>query len=111
MSLKSRQAVVIVLLFCGYGAYYFCRADLSVATPLIIDELPVDLLMDLIYVLVPGCIQLCPVQACLMLLVLIGIQRTDIPRCPDTDGDRRQCYLAVANHACTQSLSAEKQSI
>jgi sugar phosphate permease len=39
LSLKSRQAVVIVLLFCGYGAYYFCRADLSVATPLIIDEL------------------------------------------------------------------------
>jgi sugar phosphate permease len=39
LSLKSRQAVVIALLFCGYGAYYFCRADLSVATPLIIDEL------------------------------------------------------------------------
>ncbi len=39
LSLKSRQTVVIGLLFCGYGAYYFCRADLSVATPLIIDEL------------------------------------------------------------------------
>jgi OPA family glycerol-3-phosphate transporter-like MFS transporter len=39
LSLKSRQIVVIALLFCGYGAYYFCRADLSVSMPLIIEEL------------------------------------------------------------------------
>ena len=29
----------MVLLFCGYAACYYCRADLSVATPLIADEL------------------------------------------------------------------------
>ena len=28
-----------LLLFGGYGALYFCRADLSVATPLLVDEL------------------------------------------------------------------------
>jgi sugar phosphate permease len=39
LSLRSRQAIVVALLFCGYAAYYFCRADLSVATPLIIDDL------------------------------------------------------------------------
>ncbi len=38
-SLKLRQAVTIALLFWGYAAYYFCRADLSVATPLIVAEL------------------------------------------------------------------------
>jgi sugar phosphate permease len=38
-SLKSRQLIVISLLFFGYAAYYFCRADLSVSTPLIIEEL------------------------------------------------------------------------
>ena len=30
---------MVVLLFGGYGALYFCRADLSVATPLLIEEL------------------------------------------------------------------------
>ncbi|MFI4890913.1 MAG: MFS transporter, partial [Steroidobacterales bacterium] len=39
LSLKSRQLVVVLLLFFGYAAYYFCRADLSVSTPLIIEEL------------------------------------------------------------------------
>lgn len=39
LSLRTRQIIVITLLFCGYAAYYFCRADLSVATPLIIEEL------------------------------------------------------------------------
>src|SRR6202050_2187044 len=38
-SLAYRQLKVIVLLFSGYAACYFCRADLSVATPLLADEL------------------------------------------------------------------------
>lgn len=29
----------MLLLVSGYAAYYFCRANLSVATPLIVDEL------------------------------------------------------------------------
>jgi sugar phosphate permease len=37
-SLRFRQSVVALLLFGGYGALYFCRADLSVATPLLVDE-------------------------------------------------------------------------
>ena len=31
----------LVLLFCGYASCYYCRADLSVATPLLADELAV----------------------------------------------------------------------
>ncbi len=38
-SLRSRQISTIALLFLGYGGYYFCRSDLSVAMPLIIAEL------------------------------------------------------------------------
>jgi OPA family glycerol-3-phosphate transporter-like MFS transporter len=38
-SLRLRQLVTILLLFGGYGALYFCRADLSVATPLLVEEL------------------------------------------------------------------------
>jgi sugar phosphate permease len=38
-SLRFRQSVVVLLLFGGYGALYFCRADLSVATPLLVEEL------------------------------------------------------------------------
>ncbi len=37
--LRLRQCLTVTLLFCGYAAYYFCRADLSVSTPLIVDEL------------------------------------------------------------------------
>src|SRR5258706_3420394 len=37
--LARRQALTILRLFLGYGAYYFCRANLSVATPLLVDEL------------------------------------------------------------------------
>jgi sugar phosphate permease len=37
--LRSRQLLTIGLLFGGYAACYFCRADLSVAAPLLIDEL------------------------------------------------------------------------
>src|SRR5262245_11766625 len=37
--LRRRQVLVVLLLFAGYAAYYFCRANLSVATPLIVDEL------------------------------------------------------------------------
>ncbi len=37
--LHRRQVLTVVLLFAGYGAYYFCRADLSVATPLLVEEL------------------------------------------------------------------------
>jgi OPA family glycerol-3-phosphate transporter-like MFS transporter len=38
-ALRVRQILVISLLFAGYGALYFCRADLSVATPMLIDEM------------------------------------------------------------------------
>jgi sugar phosphate permease len=38
-SLRIRQAIVISLLFGGYASLYFCRADLSVATPLLAKEL------------------------------------------------------------------------
>ena len=38
-TLRIRQAIVISLLFGGYAALYFCRADLSVATPLLAKEL------------------------------------------------------------------------
>src|SRR6202163_805592 len=39
LMLRSRQVRIIALLFGGYAACYFCRADLSVATPLLIEEL------------------------------------------------------------------------
>src|ERR1700740_2086372 len=38
-SLRRRQIVTVALLFGGYAALYFCRADLSVAPPLLIEEL------------------------------------------------------------------------
>ena len=38
-SLRLRQTLIIALLFGGYGSLYFCRADLSVATPLLVEEL------------------------------------------------------------------------
>jgi sugar phosphate permease len=38
-TLGSRQVLTVALLFGGYAACYFCRADLSVAAPLLIDEL------------------------------------------------------------------------
>jgi sugar phosphate permease len=38
-SLRLNQFKIIALLFAGYAALYFCRADLSVGTPLIVDEL------------------------------------------------------------------------
>src|SRR5580693_8221692 len=38
-SLRLDQFKVIALLFTGYAALYFCRADLSVGTPLIINKL------------------------------------------------------------------------
>jgi OPA family glycerol-3-phosphate transporter-like MFS transporter len=37
--LRARQLLTVGLLFGGYAACYFCRADLSVAAPLLIDEL------------------------------------------------------------------------
>jgi OPA family glycerol-3-phosphate transporter-like MFS transporter len=37
--LRIRQVLVIALLFGGYGSLYFCRSDLSVATPLLAREL------------------------------------------------------------------------
>src|SRR5690242_13336706 len=37
--LRIRQTIVIALLFGGYASLYFCRADLSVATPLLAKEL------------------------------------------------------------------------
>ena len=37
--LLARQAGVLALLFGGYAAYYFCRADLSVAMPLLVEDL------------------------------------------------------------------------
>jgi sugar phosphate permease len=39
MTLRIRQAIVIALLFGGYASLYFCRADLSVAAPLLAKEL------------------------------------------------------------------------
>lgn len=38
-TLRIRQAIVISLLFGGYASLYFCRSDLSVATPLLAREL------------------------------------------------------------------------
>jgi sugar phosphate permease len=38
-SLQFRQTITVMLLFGGYAALYFCRADLSVATPLLVEEL------------------------------------------------------------------------
>src|SRR3981189_907166 len=38
-SLRFRQTTVVLLLFGGYASLYFCRADLSVATPLLIEAL------------------------------------------------------------------------
>jgi OPA family glycerol-3-phosphate transporter-like MFS transporter len=38
-SLRLQQGKVLGLLFAGYGALYFCRADLSVGAPLIVDQL------------------------------------------------------------------------
>jgi OPA family glycerol-3-phosphate transporter-like MFS transporter len=37
--LQSRQVWTVALLFAGYAAYYFCRSDLSVAMPLLIEDL------------------------------------------------------------------------
>jgi sugar phosphate permease len=37
--LRVAQLRIIVLLFAGYSACYYCRADLSVAAPLLADEL------------------------------------------------------------------------
>jgi len=37
--LARRQATTVALLFLGYAGYYFCRANLSVGLPLILDEL------------------------------------------------------------------------
>ncbi|MDB6082398.1 MAG: hypothetical protein JWN43_279, partial [Gammaproteobacteria bacterium] len=38
-ALRYRQGMTVALLFGGYASLYFCRADLSVATPLLVDEL------------------------------------------------------------------------
>ena len=38
-SLRRRQALTVLLLFGGYAACYFCRVDLSVATPLLVEDL------------------------------------------------------------------------
>ena len=38
-SLRLQQGKILALLFAGYGTLYFCRADLSVGAPLIIDQL------------------------------------------------------------------------
>ena len=38
-SLRFGQVKTILLLFGGYAACYYCRADLSVATPLLVEEL------------------------------------------------------------------------
>lgn len=37
--LRSRQIATVALLFAGYAAYYFCRADLSAAMPMLAEEL------------------------------------------------------------------------
>ncbi|MBV8571183.1 MAG: MFS transporter [Acidobacteriaceae bacterium] len=38
-TLKRRQLATIALLFAGYAAYYFCRSDLSVAMPMLVEYL------------------------------------------------------------------------
>ena len=38
-ALRYAQLRIILLLFVGYAACYYCRADLSVATPLLVEEL------------------------------------------------------------------------
>jgi sugar phosphate permease len=38
-TLRLHQAGVVCLLFGGYAALYFCRADLSVGTPLLVEDL------------------------------------------------------------------------
>lgn len=38
-ALHARQGLTLALLFGGYAAYYFCRADLSAAMPLLVSEL------------------------------------------------------------------------
>ncbi len=37
--LVFQQTLVVSLLFAGYASYYFCRSDLSVAMPMLADEL------------------------------------------------------------------------
>lgn len=37
--LHARQTLTVALLFAGYAAYYFCRSNLSVALPLLIEDL------------------------------------------------------------------------
>jgi OPA family glycerol-3-phosphate transporter-like MFS transporter len=37
--LRIGQCRTLLLLFCGYASCYFCRSNLSVATPLLVDEL------------------------------------------------------------------------
>ena len=37
--MRWSQTMTVLLLFGGYAACYFCRADLSVATPLLLDDL------------------------------------------------------------------------
>ena len=37
--MRLQQSVTILLLFGGYGSLYFCRADLAVAMPLLVDDL------------------------------------------------------------------------
>ena len=37
--LAVNQTIVVALLFAGYAAYYFCRSDLSVALPMLSEEL------------------------------------------------------------------------
>jgi OPA family glycerol-3-phosphate transporter-like MFS transporter len=36
---QTRQTITVALLFAGYAGYYFCRSDLSVAMPLLVDDL------------------------------------------------------------------------
>jgi len=38
-SLRFRQTITVLLLFGGYASLYFCRADISVAAPLLIEDL------------------------------------------------------------------------
>ncbi len=38
-ALRARQVTVVALLFGGYAACYFCRADLSAAMPMLAEEL------------------------------------------------------------------------
>lgn len=90
--LRRRQALVVVLLFAGYAAYYFCRANLSVATPLIVDELAGQgISRDDALLRISGIVSFGTLAYALGKLILTGIA--------DVWGGRRAFLLGLAGAA------------